>query len=81
MFISKTGSKYCPVANILNFLKNAGLNREKDSEAFLIPTLFKTKKGHIASKTRGISYTRVNEIFHENIKMCINDDKNYGYTV
>ena len=31
--------------------------------AFLIPRLFATKKGHIASIDKGISYTRAREIF------------------
>ena len=49
----------------------------KDKEAFLIPTLHKTKKGHRASKDKGISYTRMGEIFHERMKLG-GEDKNYG---
>ena len=48
-----------------------------DKDAFLIPTLYRTKKGHRAAKRRGISYTRINEIFHENMKMR-GIEENYG---
>ena len=51
---------------------------QKDKEAFLIPTLHKTKKGHRASKIKGISYTRVGEIFQEKMKLNKGEDKNYG---
>ena len=46
--------------------------------AFLIPRLHKTKKGHRASKTKGISYTRMNEIFHEKIHTHHTENKNLG---
>ena len=76
VFIARTGTKYCAVSNTLNFLEKAGLDLEKDKEAYLIPTLNRTKEGHIASRYRGISYTRAHEIFRENLK-----DKNIDVTL
>ena len=60
------------------FLQEVGLDAENDTEAFLIPRLQKTKKGHKASKTKGISYTRINEVFSDNIKTQDSQGKNYG---
>ena len=43
----------------------------------MIPRLHKTKKGYTASKTKGISYTRIREIFMENVKR-IDNQGTYG---
>ena len=59
VYIAKTGSKYCPVKHVKDFLEKAQLDTKTHEDAFLIPTLHKTKRGHRASKTKGISYTRV----------------------
>ena len=77
VYISRTGSKYCPVKFRENFLRDAGLNCSYDKESYLIPRVSKTKKGHIASKTQGISDTRMREIFTDNLKI-IDNHKNYG---
>ena len=77
VYIAKTGTKYCPVKHVLSFLQEAGLDKDVDTEAYLIPRLHKTKKGHRASKTKGISYTRINEVFHEHINTG-SGDENYG---
>ena len=66
--ISRTGSPYCPVSHVEDFLKDAKLDLKKEKEAFLIPALHKTKKGHNASKHKGISYSRMREMFNENMK-------------
>ena len=50
----------------------------KNEEAFLIPRLFATKKGHIASTDKGISYTRTREIFMEFIKPVSKRNLNLG---
>ena len=78
VYIARTGTKYCPVFNLEIFLLKAKLEIDRDKEAFLIPTLHKTKKGHNASKTRGISYSRAYEIFHENLHICQIDSSSYG---
>ena len=77
VYISRTGSKYCPVGFTENFLKDANLSCIENENSFLIPRLHKTKKGHNASKNKGISDTRIREIFKENLKI-INDHQNYG---
>ena len=78
VYIARTGSKYCPVWHVEDFLKKAGLEPIEDQTAYLIPTLHKTKKGHKASKSRGISYTRAYEIFHENLKKLNINGAEYG---
>ena len=77
VFIAATGTKYCPVQYMRYFLKKAELDLDVDKDAFLIPTLYRTKKGHRASKWRGISYSRINEVFHENLKLR-GIEENYG---
>ena len=76
--IAETGSQFCPVNHIKVFLEKAKLDIVKDKEAFLIPRLFKTKRGHTASKTKGISYTTIRELFHENISKMNNANGNFG---
>ena len=78
VFIAKTNSEYCPVKNTLSFLEAASLDIKTDGEAFLIPSLNKKKNGHVASKSRGISYTRAYEIFKEHIKAKNLDPSLYG---
>ena len=78
--IAQTGTKYCPVKHIKDFLRKSGIDVTLDKEAFLIPVLYKTKKGHKASKNRGISYTRANEIFHEELQKRKMGDKKFRIT-
>ena len=77
VYVARTGTLYCPVSFTENFLTDAQLNCREHPECFLIPRLHKTKKGHNASKTRGISYTRIREIFMENIAL-LGSCNNYG---
>ena len=77
VYIARTGSQYCPVAFVEKFLRDAKLDLRTNKESFLIPRIHKTKKGHIASKTKGISDTRIREIFMENIK-TMDAHTNYG---
>ena len=53
VIISKTSTKFCPVGHVRRFLEAEKLDQLIDKEAFLIPRLFKTKKGHNVSKTKG----------------------------
>lgn len=78
VFIAKTGTKYCPVLHVTTFFTNAGFDLLRDVNAHLIPTLHKTKKGHNASKSRGISYSRAYEIFHENLNKLQINSSDYG---
>ena len=78
IYISKLNSKYCPVKLVKTFLELCKVNVTTDLETFLIPRLFKTKKGHTVSKTLGISYTRAREIFVERLKDCNLKSDLYG---
>ena len=78
VFIAKTGTNYCPVWHVSEFFKNADFDLLRDVNAYLIPTLHKTKHGHNASKSRGISYTRAYEIFHAHLKKLHINGSNYG---
>jgi len=78
VYITRTDTNYCPVTHTVNFLKNVNLDVKLDSEAFFILTLHKTKKRHVASKTKGISYTRVYDIFHEHLSKLKIDSSSYG---
>ena len=53
VIISKTSTKFCPVGDVRRSLEAEKLDQLIDKEAFLIPRLFKTKKGHNVSKTKG----------------------------
>ena len=77
VYIAKTGTAYCPVTYTTHFLKAAGLSLTLHPDSYVIPRLFKTKKGHTACKLRGISYTTIRENFLENIKQ-LEDHKKYG---
>ncbi len=78
VYISATKSQYCPVRYVQTFLDNAKLSIMDTPEAFLLPRLFKTKKGHNASKTLGISYTTVHDNFKEKITRSKPEHAKYG---
>ena len=78
VFIAKTGTKYCPVTHIQDFLEKADHDIKRGGNAFLILRLHKTKKEHVASKAKRISYSRMNEIFHENMNTSTNGGADYG---
>ena len=75
IFISRLQTEYCPVKLLEKFLR---LGNISDKDSFLIPRLFKTKKGYVASKTIGISYTRAREIFLEKLKELNVTNHNFG---
>jgi len=78
IYISRLESNYCPVKLFEKYLHVAKFDLGKDKEAFLICRLQKMKKGHIASKLLGISYSRAREIFNEYVKPFNSERKNYG---
>ena len=86
VFISVTESEYCPVTYVKLFLQTTDSDCELFPEAFLIPRLHKTKSGHSVSRTRGISYTTVYDIFKakvtnakpEHSKYCLHSLRSGG---
>ena len=76
--IAKTFTQFCPVEKVKQFLTEAKLCVQEEPEAFLVPKLHKTKKGHKASKTSGISYTTIRELFVEKMDTIREDDENLG---
>lgn len=63
---------------LIDFLSKCKVNLNSDSEFFLVPRIFATKKGHVASKSQGISYSRTREIFIEKLKAFGMNHKSYG---
>ena len=59
-------------------MSKASLKINVDVNAYLIPRLHKTKKGHNASKTNGISYTTIYENSKELSAMENKENKNWG---
>ena len=59
VFIAATNTAYCSVNYVKMFLEATKLDKKSYPEAFLIPRLYKTKRGHSVSRTLGISYTTV----------------------
>ena len=49
------------------YLQKTNIEISKDGETPLIGRIFKTKKGHKISKTQGISYSRIREVFKDYI--------------
>ena len=64
IFIARLENKYCPVKLVEEFWSQVGLSGKIDKEAFLISRLHKTKYGHAASKSKGISQTTAREDFN-----------------
>ena len=63
VYIAQTNTEFCPIFHVRQFLALADLQPGRDVAAYLIPTLHKTKTGHLASKTKGISYSCIRDIF------------------
>lgn len=78
IYISRLESKYCPVKFFESYLNLATFDFKENKEAFVIPRVFKLKRGYRASMTSGISYSRAREIFNEKIGQLRNDGKNFG---
>ena len=60
------------------YLQKAKLDISNDKENSLIWCLFKTKSGHKVSKTKGISYFRIREIFKGYISEITTTLENFG---
>lgn len=78
VYISRLNSKYCPVKLLEEFLEKCKVTAGNNSEFFIIPRIFATKKGYKISLTDGISYTRAREIFVEKIKEFKYNPQNFG---
>ena len=78
IIIAKTHTQFCPVEKVQQFLTEAKLCVQEEPEAFLVPKLHKTKKGHNASRTSGISYTTIRELFVEKMDTIREEDENLG---
>ena len=65
--ISRISSECCPVKFLEKYLQKTNIEISKDGETPLIGRIFKTKKGHKISKTQGISYSRIREVFKDYI--------------
>ena len=63
VYISRIKSEYCPVKYSEVYLQKAKLDVSNDKEGLLIRCIFKTKSGHKILKTKGVSYSRIREIF------------------
>ena len=78
VLIAATGTEYCPVTYVRNFFELAKLDRVDTPEAYVIPRMYKTKRGHVASKIKGISYTTIRDIFKERTRALVPENTRYG---
>ena len=78
VFISRISSQCCPVTFLEKYLQKARIEILKYVETPLIGRIFKTKKGHKISKTQGISYLRIREIFKGYITDVTANPEKYG---
>ena len=77
-YISRIKSECCPVKYLEAYLQKAKLDVSNDKESPIICRIFKTKSGHKISKTRGISYSRIREIFEGYILEITTTPENFG---
>ena len=63
VYISRIKSVCCPIRYLEAYLPKAKLDVSNDKESALICRMFKTRSGHETSKTKGISYSIIREIF------------------
>ena len=76
IFIARTHSKYCPVGLTEMFWRKAKMDRT-NSDTYFIQRLNATKRGHVAHKSLGISYTTAYEHFLAFIKPVVTDGKRF----
>ena len=76
--ISQVSSECCPVKFLEKYLQKRNIEISKDGETPLIGRIFKTKKGHRISKTQGISYSRIREVFKDYITDITANPEKYG---
>ena len=65
VYISRVSSECYPVKFLEKYLQKTNIEISKDGETPLIRRIFKTKKQYKISKTQGISYSRIREIFKD----------------
>ena len=68
----------CPGKYLEAYLQKAKLDVSNDKKSPLICRIFKTKSGHKVSKTKGISYSRIREIFKGYISQIATTPENFG---
>ena len=78
VYISRIKSECCPVKYLEAYLQKAKLDISNDKESPLICRIFKTKSGHKISKTKGISYSRIREVFKGYISEITTAPENFG---
>ena len=78
VYFSRIKSECCPVKYLEAYLQKAKLDICNDKESPLICRIFKTKSGLKISKTKGISYTRIREIFKGYISEITTKPENFG---
>ena len=78
VYISRKKPECCPVKYLEAYLQKAKLDIYNDKESPLICRIFKTKSGHKISKTKGISYSRIREIFKGYISEITTTPENFG---
>ena len=77
VYISRTGSQYCPVSRLGRYLEKCKL--KDDSRCFIMCRLAKTKVRNNAIGHRSISYTTVNPNFSELIALVCSGFGSAGY--
>ena len=76
ILIVRTHSRYCPVGLIEMFWRKADMDKNH-TETFFIPRLLATKRGHVAHKSHGISYTTAYEQFLAFIQPVFTDRQRF----
>ena len=78
VYIAQTNTEFCPIFHVRQFLALADLQPGRDVAAYLIPRLHKTKTGHLASKTKGISYSCIRDIFITKLRQLHHNPRRFG---
>ena len=78
VYISRIKSECYAVKYLEPYLQKAKLDIYNDKESPLIWRIFKTKSRHKISKTKGISYSRIREIFKGYISEITTTPENFG---
>ena len=77
IFISRIKSECCQVKYLEVYLQKAKIDVSNDQESPLICRIFKIRSGHQIAKTKGISYSRIREIFKGYISEITTTPKNF----
>ena len=77
VYVSRLESKYCPVRHTENFLTKSGLSLDSDDDAHLLPRLMATKKGVLAHKNLGISYSTARDVFNRYVRRVFGNELRY----